>query len=139
MLVRKFEGLRTAVYGDANGFGTIGYGHRLKPGESNKPITENDAELLLADDLDTAAQGIRRLVTIELTQCEFDALCDFVYNVGAGNFSRSSILTFLNTNRITSACQAFGLYVKDEKGNVLNGLAERRSAEQFLFSGLVKT
>ncbi len=73
------------VYADIKGLRTIGYGHRLTPGESfPNGITAAEAEAILSQDVQIAEQAVERLVKVPLTQGEFDALVDFVFNLGLG-------------------------------------------------------
>lgn len=133
-LTRSFEGLRLKAYQDCAGIWTIGYGHTgpdVHPGQS---ITEAQAEALLHADLTTAIQCVRRAVQVELTQEQFDALVDFCFNAGRGNFESSTLLRFINQNDFTNAAEQFGLWVH-AAGNVVPGLVRRRAAEVGLFLG----
>jgi lysozyme len=57
-LIKSFEGFRQFVYKDTAGFPTIGYGHKLKPGESlPRGVTDAEATDLLRGDLVTAERG----------------------------------------------------------------------------------
>jgi len=71
-------------------------------------------------------------VTVEMTQNQFDALCSFVYNCGAGNFRASTLLKLLNQGAYKAAAQQFLRWDK-ANGKVLPGLTKRRAAEKALF------
>lgn len=60
-LLREGEGLRLAPYQDTTGHLTIGYGHKLTPGESRASITKANAEALLAKDSASAWQEAGRI------------------------------------------------------------------------------
>ncbi len=88
-LIKRSEGFRDRQYLDAAGFPTIGYGHLVEADESFPGgVTEAQAETLLAGDVNEAEQAVRRLVRVALTQGQFDALVDFVFNLGEGPLPR---------------------------------------------------
>jgi lysozyme len=133
-LTRSFEGLRLAAYQDSAGVWTIGYGHTGAGVHAAQRITESEAETLLRVDLAAALESVRRAVLVTLTQGQFDALVDFCFNVGRGNFLGSSLLRCVNTGETERAAEQFGLWVH-AGGRVVPGLARRRAAEAALFAG----
>lgn len=132
-LITKFEGFRPVTYLDAAGLRTIGYGHKLLPGENfHDGLTESEARDLLARDAAAAEQAVTRFVRYPLTQGQFDALVDFVFNLGAGRLSTSSLLRELNDGHIGAAALEFLKW--DHCGGKENrGLKARREAEMRLF------
>ena len=131
-LTKGFEGLRLAAYQDVAGVWTIGYGHTgpdLVPGMT---IIETQAEVLLLADLADAIQCVNQAVTADLTQCQFDALVDFCFNAGRGNFVNSTLLRRLNLGDVAGAAAQFALWVH-AGGKVVAGLVRRRNAEADLF------
>ena len=133
--IKGWEGFRSYVYLDSAGKPTIGYGHLIKPYESFTTITEAEAARLLAKDVSTAENAVNAAVTVPLTQNQFDALVSFVYNVGAGAFSRSTMLKKLNQGDYFEAQKQFTRWVY-AGGKVVPGLANRRLAESRLFAGV---
>jgi lysozyme len=133
-LIKTSEGFRATVYNDVAGFPTIGYGHKLTPGESFPiGITEAQATALLEQDVQGAEAAVARLVKVALTQGQFDALVDFVYNVGAGRLAGSTLLRMLNAGNTTGAGQQLLLWVY--AGGVKQpGLMTRREAELALWN-----
>ena len=106
-LTEQFEGCRLTAYQDQVGVWTIGYGHTgpdVKPGMT---ITNAQAEALLAQDVKSAAACVNNVVSVQLAQREFDALVDFVFNLGAGAFSSSTMLRELNAGDFTGAASQF--------------------------------
>ena len=94
-LTEQFEGLRLTAYPDPGTGGapwTIGYGHTGPDVHPGLTITQQQAENLLARDIQTASDAVNRLVKYHLKQEEFDALVDFTYNCGAGNLKISTLL-----------------------------------------------
>lgn len=87
---------------------------------------------LLRADLGTAEAAVNRLVTVPLTQNQFDALVSLVFNIGEGNFSKSTLLRRLNAGEREAAAGQFGRWNKS-KGVELAGLTKRRAAERELF------
>jgi len=134
-LVKRSEGFRNRTYKDANGFPTIGYGHRLlHPDSFPEGIGEAQAEELLASDVRDAEQAVGRLVKVPLTQGQFDALVDFCFNLGAGRLASSTLLKALNGGRYEDT--AAQLLRWDLAGGVENaGLKARREAEFALWRG----
>ena len=133
-LLKASEGFRANVYLDANGLPTIGFGHRLVHPESfPNGVTEDQAAQFLAADVQTAEQAVERLVTVPLTQGQFDALVDFTYNLGAGRLEHSTLLVDLNAGNYDAAANQLLLW--DHAGAVeLAGLKARRQAEYDLWS-----
>ncbi len=130
-LIKKYEGLRLASYVDSAGVLTIGYGHTggVKMGDV---ITKEEAERLLIEDLSVAENEINRY-GLNLCQNQFDALVSFVYNVGIGNFRKSTLLKKLlaDPNDPTIASE-FNRWIY-AGGRVLQGLVKRRSEEARLY------
>jgi lysozyme len=133
-LIQQSEGFRPSVYKDVAGILTIGYGHRIEPHESfPHPITQAQAETLLARDVAAAEQTIARLVRVPLTQGQFDALVDFVFNLGAERLAASTLLKDLNAGRYPQAAQQILLWDR-AGGKISHGLLRRRHAEFQLFT-----
>ena len=130
-LVKASEGLRLEAYQDAGGVWTIGYGHTrdVQPGDV---VTQQQADDFLQADLAEAADGVNALVKVPLTQGQFDALCDFVFNLGEHDLERSTLLRLLNAGNYQAAANQFRVWVMD-RGEVLPGLVNRRAAERDLF------
>ena len=117
------------------GFPTIGYGHRLEPEESYpNGICQTQADVILLWDLRTAEQAIARLVSVPLTQGQFDALVDFVFNLGSGRLATSTLLQDLNAGGFDDA--ALQLLRWDHSGDrEVSALKTRREAEYRLWTG----
>jgi len=69
-----------------------------------------------------------------LQQNEFDALVDFVFNLGRGAFAGSTLLKNLNAGQFDAAATQFDLW-DHAGGQVVAGLLRRRQAEQAMFQG----
>jgi len=128
-LLKRFEGFRSRTYRDIAGLRTIGYGHRLLPGESFPGgVTESEAAELLARDIGTAERAVRTLIRSMLSQGRFDALVDFVFNLGAGKLASSTLLKDVNSGNFAAAGEQ--LLRWDHSGvQESAGLKTRRAAE----------
>jgi lysozyme len=128
-LIKHSEGFRSQAYRDACGLPTIGYGHRLMdPNAYPFGLTEPEAAKILAEDLHNAEQAVARLVKVPLTQGQFDALVDFVFNLGAGRLTTSSMLRLLNAGRYADAAEQM-LQWDHAGGRELAALKARRQAD----------
>lgn len=132
-LTRSFEGLHLEAYRDCAGVLTIGYGHTGVDVHEGQTISEADAESLLRADLADAITCVNRSVKTEILQNQFDALVDFCFNAGRGNFQQSTLLKKVNGGDFAGAAAQFGLWVH-AGGVVIPGLVRRRGAEAALFS-----
>jgi lysozyme len=132
-LTEQFEGCRLTAYQDQVGVWTIGYGHTGPDVTLGLTITQDQAQNLLAQDVSSAAACVNNVVTVELAQDEYDALVDFVFNLGAGAFTGSTLLRDLNAGDFSAAAAQFDEW-DHAGGAVVAGLLRRRQAEAALFS-----
>lgn len=136
-LIKKWEGFRPAMYLDAAGRPTIGYGTLIDRPEDQylrtATITEAQAEELLRRDLVSFEQSVNEAITVRLTQNQFDALVSFVYNVGPGNFLNGSLPRLINQRSDALAISAKWREYRLAGGRVLQGLVNRRRDELALF------
>ena len=130
-LIKEFEGLRLKAYKCPGGVWTIGYGHTagVKPG---MVISEAQAEEYLKADLIAYERYLNGL-GLALNQNQFDALVSFIYNVGTGNFSSSTLLRKVRANPQDNSIMDEFLRWVYSKGRVLPGLQRRRLAEMKLY------
>lgn len=133
-LIKQSEGLKLTKYKDAVGLDTIGYGHRIIPPQTfANGITMAQADAILSLDVRAAELAVTQLVTVPLTQGQFDALVDFVFNLGRGNLKNSTLLQLLNAGHYDLAGAEL-LKWDHANGVVLEGLKARREAEYKLFT-----
>ena len=130
-LIKEFEGLRLKAYQCPGGVWTIGYGHTagVKPG---MVITKAQAEEYLKADLIAFERYLNGL-GLALNHNQFDALISFIYNVGTGNFSSSTLLRKVRANPQDNSIMDEFLRWVYSKGRVLPGLQRRRLAEMKLY------
>ena len=97
-LIKKFEGLSLKPYLCSAGVPTIGWGNTFyenmkKVTLQDEPITEERANSLFNFLVTTNyVNVVNRLVIVDINQNQFDALVSFVYNLGSGNFEKSTLL-----------------------------------------------
>lgn len=89
-LIKRHEGFRARAYKCPAGVWTIGYGHTGGV-NSGDVITEARGEQLLRADL-AHAERVVDMQCLPLSQNQFDALVSLVFNIGEGNFIRSTLL-----------------------------------------------
>lgn len=94
--------------------------------------TEAEGEAMFRKELAKHEAAVNRLVTVEISQNEFDAMVSLCYNIGAGALGNSTVLKRLNKGDRSGAAQAFAMWNK-AGGKVLPGLVSRRSREAALF------
>ena len=132
-LTKSFEGLRLEAYQDCAGVWTIGYGHTGAGVTEGRAISEADAERLLRADLADAVSCVNRTVMEGISQNQFDAMVDFCFNVGRGNFIQSTLLRKVNLGDFAGTVVQFGLWVH-AGGEIVPGLVRRRKTESELFA-----
>lgn len=129
-LVTWFEGRSLVAYLDPVGIPTIceGVTAGVKLGDAATPA---ECDALLEKELGIALAAVDRRVRVELPDTRRAALASFVYNVGEGQFSRSTLLRKLNAGDVRGACAELSRWVY-AGGRQLAGLVKRRAAEREL-------
>lgn len=136
-LICRFEGFSPVIYICPAGYPTIGYGHLIT--EANKEqfldgVDEDEALELLRQDVGVAERAVLRLISVPLTQGQFDALVSFTFNLGAGALQRSTLRRKVNREEHDDVPAEFMKWVW-AGGRKLKGLANRRKAEAKTYSG----
>ena len=127
-LTENFEACKLIAYQDIKGILTIGWGHTGPEVVEGLVWTQDQADTQLVMGLQHAVNTVNRLVTVPMTQGIFDALVDFVFNVGSGNFAGSTLLRLLNAGDVAGAAEEFAKW-DHASGQVVAGLLRRREAE----------
>jgi lysozyme len=145
------NGFATRAYKCPAGKWTIGWGHVIMAAGDfmlTATIDEVTADKLLAHDNWTYENGIKRLVKVDLTQNEFDALVSLTLNIGLGkadgvpgDFADSTLLRKLNAGDKRGAADEFPKWNKYRDPacgclKVAPGLVDRREDERALFLGV---
>lgn len=127
------EGYREEAYQDAVGVATVGYGETAGVRMGDRTTPER-ALVQLLKSTEKHAGAIRQCIKVPLYQHEFDAYVSLAYNIGPGNFCRSTLVKKLNAGDYTGACQEIKRWNK-AGGKVLAGLTKRRQKEYRLCMG----
>lgn len=113
--IKHQEGFMSTSYYCPGGILTIGYGHAIKPGEFfNEPMSEEEADRLLRQDLDSAIAFVRKSTNLEHIQLL--AMGRFVYNVGSGNFYRSTLRQLIIANEPIDEEIIKWIHIRTDKG-----------------------
>lgn len=132
--IASHEGLLLKAYPDPATGGepwTIGVGHTggVKLGDT---CTHEQAMAWLREDVETAERCVNASVKVPIAQSQFDALVSLVFNIGCGNFGKSTLLRKLNDGDDAGAAEEF-LRWNRAAGKVMAGLTTRRTDEMELF------
>ena len=131
-LIKHWEELRLVVYPDGSGVPTGGWGHTGGGIKIGQKLSVDTAKTWFAMDTHEAITAINKLVTVPLTQNQFDALVSFVYNVGIEAFKSSTLLRLLNQKNYAGVPIQLVRWNHDN-GKVVAGLTNRRNAEVILW------
>lgn len=136
--IAKHEGLRLKPYLCPAKIPTIGYGNTYYPNGKrvtllDDPITKEQAFEMFKIIADRFGKRVDDLVTSKINQNQFNALVSFCYNVGTGNFMKSTLLKKVNADP-----NDFDIRLEFAKWNKAggvksNGLVNRRSEESALY------
>lgn len=130
-LIKKFEGCELKAYRCAANVLTIGYGS-TKGVTEDMEITQEEAESLLQEEMHEYEGYINDMVKVPLEQHQFDAMVSWVFNLGSGNLSSSTLLKKLNNSEYDEVPAQIRRWNK-AGGKVLDGLIRRREAEAKMF------
>jgi len=136
-LIKHYEGWRESPYLCSAARPTIGYGSTWdRNGNAvtldHPNITKKQGEYLLLREVRHSEEAIKKLIKSELTEGMFSSLCSFIYNVGSGNFQKSTMRMCLNRGQYERAADEFPKWRK-AGGKVVKGLVRRRKQERELF------
>ncbi|MEM8826716.1 MAG: lysozyme [Pseudomonadota bacterium] len=137
--LREEEGAIDRVYRDSGGLPTVGIGHLVTPRDGLRVgdrIDHDKMEAMLAEDLTLAEQAVRDLVRgLPLSQNEYDALVDLVFNVGPGRLSErdSPGLQDAIRRRDYKAIGDNLIYTRDASGRRVKGLVMRSERRRRMF------
>lgn len=147
-LIKQFEGFSAKAYKDSVGIYTLGYGTITYPDgtkvKENDVCSESEAQEWLRNYMANAINWLNNIAfKTPLSQNQFDALCSFIYNLGAGALSTS---TLLRKAKVDPDDESIYKYDKDNPvdsceftkwcragGNVIKGLIFRRMKEADLY------
>jgi len=122
--IKRAEAFVPSAYQDTAGVWTIGYGH-TKGVKRGDRCTQFQAEQWLKEDLakfEATANRCRRIVT----QGQYDAVLDFIYNCGPGNFEKSTLKQYIESGRKCYEIQQQFMRWFNSGGKFQGGLYSRR-------------
>lgn len=136
-LIKKMEGLRLKAYKPVptEKYYTIGYGHYGKDVDKDMVIDEDTAERMLMEDLNEFIFNVNKALQSYTTvnEYQFGALVSFCFNVGVGNFLKSTLLKKVRKDpNDPTIADEFNKWVY-AGGKKLMGLVQRRQLEATLY------
>ncbi len=144
--LKLMEGFVPSAKKDMAGCPTIGYGHKIKPGETFGVVSEVAATKIMMEDVAPYEGFINNYIGKKLTQNQFDALVIFMYNIGGTAFLNSSIFKEIKDGKFEEATIPWAKWInitvkeKDPTTGVdikklipVQGLVNRRLQEINLF------
>jgi GH24 family phage-related lysozyme (muramidase) len=103
------------------------------PAGWDRILSMAEVDAILAQDLSRFERGVVRLCPAAAgNQGIFDSCVSFAFNVGLGNFQRSTLRMKTNRGEFEDAADEFLKWTK-AAGRVLPGLVKRRQDERALF------
>lgn len=139
-LIKRFEGYRNRPYLDSRNIPTIGYGTTIYP--DGKRVTMQDSpinqtlalQMLLSHLNREVLPHLKKLLTVPQTQNQIDALGCLIYNIGIGQFKKSTVLKYINAKKSIKFIEEAWMRYNMSGGRVLNGLIARRKEEFKLYA-----
>lgn len=139
-LIKRFEGCKLKAYKCPAGLWTISWGLTFYPDgtkvKEGDVITQQQAEDYFNAIVDDFAKKVDALIKSNVSENNFSALVSFAYNVGMGNFQRSTLLRKVNANPKDPTIRAEFMKWTRANNVVLKGLVRRREAEAKLYEQL---
>ena len=138
--IKQWEGVRNKAYRDSAGIPTIGIGFiRYMVGaragtrvQMQDYLTDDEIKAEFTVQIAAYEDAVAEAVKVALTQSQVNALVSLCYNIGVNAFKGSTVVRELNQRKYQAACKAIGMWNK-AGGRVVQGLVNRRKAEQVLF------
>ena len=114
---------------------TIGYGHYGSDVKEGQKITEGQALILLNRDMAAAVKAVDAVAHPSLTQAQFDAVVDLVFNAGAGVIaSTTGTGQALRAGDVATLRAKLALFI-NQNGKPVLGLRRRVAGRLALFDG----
>lgn len=132
-----FEQFRGTAYRatPAEKYLTIGYGHYGSDVKAGQKITEGQALILLNRDMAAAVKAVDAVAHPSLTQAQFDAVVDLVFNAGAGVIAATTGTgQALRAGDVKTLRAKLALFI-NQNGKPVLGLRRRVAGRLALFDG----
>lgn len=132
-LIRGFESCRLLAYWDAIGkCWTIGWGHTGKDVYEGLVWIQEQADEALAHDI-LATVALLDIYSPGLADGPLEAMTDFVFNIGIGNYRTSTLCKYVNAEDWANVKTELMRW-DHSNGTVVAGLLRRRQAEAALIA-----
>ena len=132
-----FEQFRGTAYRatSAEEYLTIGYGHYGSDVKEGQKITEGQALILLNRDMAAAVKAVDAVAHPSLTQAQFDAVVDLVFNAGTGVIAATTGTgQALRAGDVKTLRAKLALFI-NQNGKPVLGLRRRVAGRLALFDG----
>ena len=114
---------------------TIGYGHYGSDVKEGQKITEGQALILLNRDMAIAVKTVDAVAHPSLTQAQFDAVADLVFNAGVGVIApNTGTGQALRAGDVKTLRAKLALFI-NQNGKPVLGLRRRVAGRLALFDG----
>lgn len=137
-VAHHFESCKLEAYPDPGSSDgkpwTIGWGHTGPEVIKGLRWTQRQADAAFIADLMKFERAVTSLITVKLTQGQFDALVLFTYNVGENSLATSTLRRILNAGDYAGVPAQLARWNKND-GKIMKGLIRRRAAEAALWDG----
>jgi len=130
-LIKQFESLQLKEYKCPAGIRTIGYGH-TKGAYVGQQITPTIALEMLWQDVRIIDLQLSK-INLKVNQNQYDAIVSFVFNLGFGNFIKSTLFDKVTSNPNDPTIRDEFMKWKFAAHRELPGLVRRRKAEADLY------
>jgi lysozyme len=134
-IIREFEKCRLEAYLDtlaAPPVWTVGWGQTGAHVREGTRWTQRRADQELVMTVNAVSKDVRSACSVVPNENQFAAMVSLTYNIGIGNFRKSSVLRLHNQSKFAEAANAFTMWNK-AGGKVRAGLTRRRSVEAALY------
>ncbi len=140
-LMHHFEGCSLESYLCPAGKWTIGWGNtfyedgrKVRPGERISQARADELFRLIVAKFERGVDARVDMAVGQTSPGQFGAMVSLAYNIGLGNFAKSSVLRHHRAGRFAQAADAFLMW-RMAKGRPSAGLLRRRRAERLLYLG----
>jgi lysozyme len=137
--IKSFEGLKLLAYLCPAGIPTIGYGCTHPDGRivtMGMTCTKDQAEKWFNEEVESNEKTLSKMLQVEINDHQMSSCVDILYNIGSGNFQKSSILSFINKKDFDKAVVSILQHNKAKVNGVLtelSGLTKRRKFDARIF------
>lgn len=147
-LIKHYEGVSLKPYLCPANIVTIGVGHVVTD-SNGTPLTGKDSLLLYSKQVPTITQDMADMILkgdlrrfeavldalqLNIPQNKYDALISLIFNIGGGNFKKSTLLKNIKNNADDSTITKSFLMWNKGGGKELSGLTKRRQSEALLYT-----